>query len=234
MNIVYILIYATILLIILFFLLDTYKASKQYKPSNKANDELLKVAIHEAGHLITAWKCTAIHSIQSVKLDKYEGCVSYIAYIKKDDNKYNWCSLVISLAGMAAEVIYLKKIRTGPCAADLINARIVVAELIKGNFEPEEIDGPSLKFDNMFVKQLTEQELKIFRAGFAKAKDIILAEPNFLYYANRLCEKSFWDEEDVKQLLDKNLPVLKPLLQPFVIDFIYNSKSSEHVKQNII
>jgi ATP-dependent Zn protease len=89
------------------------------------------LAVHEAGHAVTAWACTMVQRIDRIDLDADEGRrgITVYDYFSHDSDDALWCSIVIGLGGVAAELMVDGKVRSGPAENDLLKARQTAAKL---------------------------------------------------------------------------------------------------------
>ncbi|MFI5296462.1 MAG: hypothetical protein ACHREM_00070 [Polyangiales bacterium] len=74
------------------------------------NTPLARCAVHEAGHLLAALRCTAVTEIRRVKIFEYTGDRSGNVHFEmlRGSADEEWCMLVIALAGIAAELHALR------------------------------------------------------------------------------------------------------------------------------
>lgn len=91
------------------------------------------VAVHEAGHAIAALRCPLVTSVDRIHIAPDGGYVSYV--IRGDDVRTMWCSTVILLAGVAAEVMIYGRFRSGRAASDLAKARSLAETLVLKGFQ---------------------------------------------------------------------------------------------------
>lgn len=155
---------------------------KQSKPttdprkSNVPDTYEFRVAVHEAGHAVAAWWCTAVAEIQEITIDSPTGGHVVCSYRDADCKENYWGRLVINLSGMAAEAYIYQRLRSGPAMKDLIDARKTVQKIIESDWEvpPWKVRGQtSLAFDKMFLIPLSEKELKVLRHAFQLAKELV-------------------------------------------------------------
>lgn len=137
--------------------------------------EKYRIAVHEAGHAITAWWCSAVTDINHVIIDNHRGHVDMT--IKNNTLDAIWCNLVITLAGLAAETTIYRNVRSGPAATDLLAARELVNILIKnGSTSPSwkiNHSSTTLSFEKMFQAPVSEIEKKVMDAGYQHARYLL-------------------------------------------------------------
>lgn len=140
-----------------------------------------RAAVHEAGHTIAAWCCTLVPSVDRVSIEvKTGGITEYLVY-DQEAHEGIWCSIVISLAGIAAEIAAWGKMRSMECESDLQkalkNAKILVAD---GHTEPPWKVSPrsaSLKFEKIF-RELDAEHGQVLSDCYHMAHSILEAHGN--------------------------------------------------------
>lgn len=133
-----------------------------------------RVAVHEAGHAITAWLCTAVVNINHITISDHGGQTN-VTMTKKSLDAF-WCDLVITLAGFAAEVTIYRNGRSGPMANDLLIARELANILIQNgaNTSPwKKVSSGTLNFQKMFQQPLSENERQVIEAGYQHARYLL-------------------------------------------------------------
>jgi hypothetical protein len=135
-------------------------------------------AVHEAGHGIVVLRCTLVSEIQHVTIEEVPKSASknpHISYRIRSE-EVPWCALVISLAGMAGEMMAFSTSRSGTSRHDLTEARDAVREILKSphRLPPwPPLTTPWPDFAAMFSYPLQAEEVAILRAAYAKARAIL-------------------------------------------------------------
>lgn len=166
------------------------------------------IATHEAGHLITAWFFTNTTKIKEVIASDKEGHVlfSYAAPLSSDKDQYLdflWGRAVISLGGIAAEIIKNGKMRSGASKSDLEDCRSLISQICQ--LSNNKYIPPSFSFSNekkinfrkIFKSPLTDVEYELMLSAYHGAK--------YLINVNKL------KHEELSLALEKNgsLPIAK-------------------------
>lgn len=177
----------TSIIIALLFLI-IFLGIKLLKPlthKQPENIDKYKIAIHEAGHFIVAWSCSHVTEIKEARINNYDGCVLFT--MKDDGSDDNiWCSVVIMLAGIAAEVKTYGKINSWNSKDDLGKALYLVNKL--DNYIPKNIPNTkSLDFKCMF-KDISEKESYLLSAAYRQAKEIIDNQKDRFYHITVLLQ----------------------------------------------
>lgn len=135
--------------------------------------------VHEAGHAVLAWYCTAVVDVTCVNVRRDSGAKAggHVSYrsLPVSSPAAVWCDVVVSLAGLAAELMVFGSFFSGRCASDLSCARRGAEAIVRSGYEPPGGlgPGPSLPFDRMFADPLPDQELRVLRAAYRVARDIL-------------------------------------------------------------
>lgn len=138
--------------------------------------------VHEAGHALVAWHCTAVAYVESVDTMKTGygtrgGHVRNAWLANAPQPALDWCRLVVTLGGIAAEMIVIRRARSGPASEDLMEAAALCRRIVQaGGVDPPWSHRPRerrLAFERVFVEQLTEEELRVMRLAYAMARDLL-------------------------------------------------------------
>jgi len=155
-----------------------------------------RAAVHEAGHAVAAW-CGHPYVVRISKItiddgSMGEGRVEY-ATTKGRNGKLEadrvWCDIVVSLGGIAAEMVEFNRMRSGPAKSDLEQARQSVAALVSAGaknppWDVAEVaavaDGP---FDMAKVyRSVSEgsEEARILNLCYDRAKYLVVRNQSLL------------------------------------------------------
>lgn len=162
-----------------------------------------RIAVHETGHLVVAWSCSAISAITSVTADSAKSAGRTEAKFNRQHTATEdglWCQLVLTLAGAAAEA------RTfGTSVGHLRDAQeaLVLAEqLAKIGFTSKE---QKLAIDSEVRLPIilgSVEGLALTRAAFTLAWRLIEAKGlAFDRVVSVLITKKTLDESDLRPML---------------------------------
>lgn len=163
-------------------------------------------AVHEAGHLIAAWCCTGVCSIDSVTVRADDtGTVAFWFWRPAKEKLARataWCDVVIALSGIAAEAMVFRKFRTGKARSDLAQA-IASARLVDGNTCPA-LEGPSVPFDKIYAAGCSPDELAVLQAGYRMARKVLVAHGDIFYkVVNAILTMGYISEEQMATILGR-------------------------------
>lgn len=138
------------------------------------NSLLTRVAVHEIGHSIVAWACTAVTFFDYATIvPDSSGNDGYVEYVIKKNAP--WCRLAIAMAGVAGEVLVYGKFDALASEMDLEKAK-KLAIFLKGTkcpFPlPENKKGKKMDFTKVF-ESISQEEATIIEQGYWMAKAII-------------------------------------------------------------
>lgn len=143
-----------------------YFSNQKFKPRIISLEE--KIAVHEAGHAITAWICPHVQEVSLATIEsEFGGTVLFKIFDK------TWPQIVISLAGVAAEQLIFGKFNPKPAEMDLLSARALCKKI---NIEDLPIKSriiSDLSFDKIFFQKLSKKEKIILLTAYLKAKEIL-------------------------------------------------------------
>lgn len=135
---------------------------------------LTRMAVHDAGHTIAAWFCTAVRDVERVSIREAHGAALWCVLRDDAHPPALWCRLVVLLAGVAAEARVFRRWRSLPAHGDLAEARRIAATLA-GQSPPWPAVVPlTLPFDAAFSEPLAAVELAVLHTGYAMARQILL------------------------------------------------------------
>ncbi len=131
--------------------------------------------VHESGHLLGAWFCTAVTKLNHLEVNDNGGIVHCTYFANPSDPKINWTRAVISLCGIAAETHVYKRFRSGPSRNDLQEAADYVKNM-RGHILPAPITDieTSLDFSKIYKDQdLTAGDLYTLTNAYKQARKLI-------------------------------------------------------------
>lgn len=133
---------------------------------------LKKVAVHEAGHAIAIWYCTATSQLACVSTLSDGETAGHVKYKLREAPLHQWCVAVICLAGVAAEVKVYGVARSGPAKADLLQALQAIRST------PEDhpwghLTGKVLPFRSMYRSTLSDREVEGLTAAYRAASTML-------------------------------------------------------------
>jgi ATP-dependent Zn protease len=139
------------------------------------------VAVHEAGHGVTAWACTMVKTIDRIDIDVVDSEDTAGRHEHSDlrltADAALWCDVVIKLSGLAAEVMMYGKMKTWTASSDLLQARGLVRQLVaRGSLEPPwstSTESNILPFDRMYDPPLSDEELRIIGHAYRMARTVV-------------------------------------------------------------
>jgi ATP-dependent Zn protease len=138
--------------------------------------------VHEAGHAIVAWHCTAVVDVLTVNTEQsgdgvLGGHVRSAWLVNAPQPALDWCRLVVTLGGVAAEMMVIRRARSKPSSGDLMEAVSLCRRIVQaGGVVPPWSHRPRerrIAFERVFVEQLTEEELRVMRFAYAMARDLL-------------------------------------------------------------
>jgi ATP-dependent Zn protease len=152
-------------------------------PQEHPDTSETRAAVHEAGHALAAWFCTAVVEVVSVELlgdvqGESDGVVTY--RWRQIDGDALWRALVVMLAGAAAEVATFGYLQSAGSRSDLVKAR-QVAEWICGTPEfalprwARDTLGATPAFAQMFVEPLLPEVEAALSAAYRVARAVLVA-----------------------------------------------------------
>jgi ATP-dependent Zn protease len=131
------------------------------------------VAVHEAGHAVAAWCCTAVRSVR-VDIGEGEGWTRWktVTIERQDD----WTSLVISLAGIAAENYVFGSFHAHESQLDLLKALKLARALTRsGRTAAEKPANDLVPFGRIFVETIGNEEQCALQSGYSEAKRLVVS-----------------------------------------------------------
>ncbi len=164
-----------------------------------------RVAIHEAGHVIVAWHCTAVSSVNHIICMASGDGRTYFSVSGMGVSQRHWCQTVIALSGCAAEKQLLGSARSVSSSSDLSNALRSVREMTEktSNDPPWRISsGSTQNFSFLFREPLAKWEERALREGYRKARQLIAVhEHKIRALANTLIMKRRLSSAQISEVL---------------------------------
>lgn len=144
-----------------------------------------RVAVHEAGHAVAAWFCTAIAAVDRVTIDPAPAAAlglgtnditgGHVAHRMARLDNWRWCAAVVDLAGFAAEAMVFDSVQTLPSARDLTDARDNVRACggLSYPWPTPDVSGP--EFASYFVEPPSTAEVAGLAKAYYTARHVVLA-----------------------------------------------------------
>lgn len=140
-----------------------------------------RVVVHEAGHALTAWHCTAVARVLSVNVLQNSrggpgGFVRSAWLTTAPAPALAWCQLVVALGGLAAEMEILRSCRSAPASDDFRDAALLCRAIVQaGAVEPPwpALPERAIALERAFAESPPDDEARVLRAGYAKARDLV-------------------------------------------------------------
>ena len=184
----------------------------------------VRAAIHEAGHVVAAWRCTAVGEIDFARVGDGDGLVRF-SFIRHS-NACDWCRVVIALAGPAAEAMTYASGRSLESRSDLAGA-LRLAEALAGTRAPWKIpEGKTFDFEKLFHPRPPEAVLSVLRDAYRTARRIVRGDRHGVHaVASALLAKKKLRHRDLEVALGPRLGTL--ILIPFGPRFVLPAKEKE-------
>jgi ATP-dependent Zn protease len=134
-----------------------------------------RIAVHEAGHAVVAWCCTATVEITAnVTTEKGDPHVTCNLIRSTSNADWLWARLVILLSGLAAEAHVYRCFRSGGSETDLLQAKEAAQQLIaRAAHEPYLGTDLVAPLSRMFLVPLTPDEHRLMSAAYIHAKTLV-------------------------------------------------------------
>lgn len=172
-------------------------------PWPPADTEPNRIAVHEAGHAIAAWACTACREI-SIDCETPTG--GQVRYKIRGDEEAIWCSLVILLAGLAAEIAVFKKAYTIPARKDLGQARTAL-DMLRACRVNRGVTLMLVPFHTFYVVPLDIYETEMMNAAYLMAQHLV-STPRYRRLVDLLLTKKQVTETEMEKVLGLRFPVV--------------------------
>jgi ATP-dependent Zn protease len=142
-----------------------------------------RAVIHECGHAVMAWYAWSCHGVSRVVAFEDDGTgVTTASWDPADRSvRQSWDYCAMTMAGIAAELAYFRKLRTGGAGPDLLNAREAAQQIVARHPRPADRGCPwadRLKASNFTVQPYFEttpspEVVRIMDASFQHALHVL-------------------------------------------------------------
>ena len=176
-------------------------------------------AVHEAGHAVAAWCCTAATDVR-ITIEASDG--GRVDWTMNDSGiDVEWHMLVITLAGAAAEAMVYKRSRREASSKNDFRAAREHAERIGSTDSPwKDPGGPTIAFEKIYhAPPLSTTARANLEAAYRMARHVIRAHGRDYYrIVSLLLTRRTVSERDVVHILGDRAPMR--LLKPFGPRFV--------------
>ncbi len=178
-----------------------------------------RLAVHEAGHAVTAWCCTMVTDV-SITIEAKGGGGHVTWMMHGDGVDETWHRLVIALAGAAAEAMIYKRSRPENSSKYDFGRAHEYAETIGNAPAPwSDPGGPTISFEKIYASPPSPAVRKNLESAYRMASHVIRAHGRDFYrLVSLLLAHRTVKEHDVTRILGHRAPIR--LLAPFGARFI--------------
>jgi len=166
-----------------------------------------RTAAHEAGHALLAWHSRYVVSVQEAHMTPFCGKTIYAMLQCPNQAEMLWDHVTIGLAGIAAEVIAFRNVRSGTCVSDLRDARDRAEELIQRCRRPNPPwpdDAPPSSIDiGLMFSPPPDYEIRlILNVSYRRARSVIMRRAaEFDRLRSELRQRSILDTAALNDIL---------------------------------
>ncbi len=173
--------------------------------SSKEKMDLARVAVHEAGHAITTFSCNKVVDITSVYIESNNGGVFYTTN-NVNTAEFNYALMVMSLAGLAAEIIVYNKCNPIHAEKDLNNTLNALELLITQDLTSISISESKTDISKMYSRSFSNLEKRLLNSAFNDAKNIINAfGEKYFKLVSLLLTKIKISQSDIENILGSRI-----------------------------
>lgn len=181
---------------------------RHYHPKHQYHAKY-NIAVHEAGHTLLAWACTLVCEITCVDTLQHKdggrgGTTIFKIYAKTVRGM--WSELVITLAGIAAEVNIYGKFQAQEVSEDLISAWELSRKLVNQQqlLAPWKLPKtPTIPFSKIYRKVSPDQIL-ILEQAYAMAGHLLIThKQRYHQLMSSLINYQILDNQKVSEVLGK-------------------------------
>lgn len=159
------------------------ESSATYGANETPDTEWCRAAVHEAGHVVTAWSCSRVDAVSDVQIQYGSGQTRYQHRFANEGDSI-WCQLVLYMAGPAAEAMVYRRWRSLGSASDLDLARSCAEKLSRlGCTKSPWSSAPASSADlaAAFRSPMGKAESDVLRRGFTEAQRVVTAHGPAFY-----------------------------------------------------
>jgi hypothetical protein len=164
-----------------------------------------RAAAHEAGHALAAWSSIHVSCVTGARLRGIgSGSVNFDIRDAATLHSAAWDATMISLAGLAGEIIAFGNVRSGDAEDDLITAREAAERIIAGRWARpwQDIDGKGLDIGAMFIEPPSPAVSETLRQCYLRARSVVTQRPDlFSALRDELLLRGEIDADGIKRLL---------------------------------
>ena len=190
------------------------KKSKRAPPPEKSSLQNIdtiecRLAVHDAGHAVAAWCCTAVIDIEIATIEAEQG--GYVRWrMPRERHADLWHFLVITLAGVAAEAMVYSRSRSEAVASsDFAFARKYAEQLVGVDLPWRDPGGPTIDFQKIYVKPSPSPEvIGVLKAAYRMARHVIRAHGGDYYrVVSMLLTHRTATQRHVERVLGSRIPM---------------------------
>jgi len=169
-----------------------------------------RLAVHEAGHAVAGWCCTLVGEVSVATIEDKNGGFVRHSYYAIGGPEAEWCEMVISFAGIAAEAMVYSRWRTRGSEGDLSRvlecAKKIGAEG-QANLPWDKlgsVDGSVPDFKKMFKGELAPFVLENLEEGYRMTRCVLRSHGSrFFKMVQLLLTKKAVTRFDMERALGK-------------------------------
>jgi hypothetical protein len=169
-------------------------------------DPKVTTAVHESGHAVVAWACSAVTEIHTASIEDSGDRDGHVRYEARGNREHvYWCQLTIALAGMAAEAVVFGRVEPGK-RGDLASAMESAKRITE---EPPWItEGfPVPPFERLYVEQPSPETMRALSAGYSMARKIVTTHPEFYRLVSALMAHETLTSRQIDDVLGHRAPI---------------------------
>lgn len=168
-------------------------------------DPRARAAAHEAGHALVAWSSMHVSRVKGARLRGLgDGTVNFDIRDYEHLHSAAWDAAVISLAGLAGEIVAFGSVRSGDSEDDLLKARETAGRIASGEWRRPwtAVPGEGLDIAAMFESPPSADVASVLRQCYLRARHLIVQRSDLFERLRReLLSRGEIDEDGIARLL---------------------------------